>query len=194
METYQSTYLTAVNIKTTKPSNQITEISTQNPSHIVNTIDIIPENDNKSLFPQKMETMNQVVEFLKYSSQRSNLLKAEFVNFLLKDENFTNMNETEKFLRERAINNINAINKNNLEITKKREEYEKIILELNKEINNNFKLSMEEEEEFYNKRKSELEKEIKDKKHELGVLQNTYRKEYKKRYLIVQQQKNELQN
>ena len=194
METYQSTYLTAVNIKTTKPSNQITEISTQNPSHIVNTIDIIPENDNKSLFTQKMETMNQVVEFLKYSSQRSNLLKAEFVNFLLKDENFTNMNETEKFLRERAINNINAINKNNLEITKKKEEYEKIILELNKEINNNFKLSMEEEEEFYNKRKSELEKEIKDKKHELGVLQNTYRKEYKKRYLIVQQQKNELQN
>ena len=194
METYQSTYLTAVNIKTTKPSNQITEISTQNPSHIVNTIDIIPENDNKSLFTQKMETMNQVVEFLKYSSQRSNLLKAEFVNFLLKDENFTNMNETEKFLRERAINNINTINKNNLEITKKKEEYEKIILELNKEINNHFKLSMQEEEENYLKRKEELEKEIKGKNHELGVLQNTYRKEYKERYLIVQQQKNEVQN
>ena len=62
METYQSTYLTAVNIKTTKPSNQITEISTQNPSHIVNTIDIIPENDNKSLFTQKMDMTLELLE------------------------------------------------------------------------------------------------------------------------------------
>ena len=104
------------------------------------------------------------------------------------------MNEPEKFLREKAIYNISTINKNNLEITKKREEYQNIILELNKEINNHFKLSMQEEEENYLKRKEELEKEIKGKNHELGVLQNTYRKEYKERYLIVQQQKNEVQN
>ena len=194
METNQSTYITGVNIKITRPLEQITEIPSQNPPHKFNTVDITPENDNISLFPQKIETRNQVVEFLKYSSQRSNLLKTEFVNFLLKDENFTDMNEPEKFLREKAIYNINAINKNNLEITKKREEYQKIILELNKEINNHFKLSMQEEEENYLKRKEELEKEIKGKNHELGVLQNTYRKEYKERYLIVQQQKNEVQN
>ena len=53
---------------------------------------------------------------------------------------------------------------------------------------------MQEEEENYIKRKEELEKDIKGKNHELGVLQNTYRKEYKERYLIVQQQKNEVQN
>jgi hypothetical protein len=50
-------------------------------------------------------------------------------------------------------------------------------------------MSMKEEEENYIKRKEELEKEIKRKKLELGVLQNAYREEYKKRYLIVQQQK-----
>ena len=194
METNQSTYITGVNIKITRPLEKIPEIPSQQPSPKFNTIDITPENDNISLFPQKIETRNQVVEFLKYSSQRSNLLKTEFVNFLLKDENFTYMNEPEKFLREKAIYNINAINRNNLEITKKREEYQKIILELNKEINNHFKLSMQEEEENYLKRKEELEKEIKGKNHELGVLQNTYRKEYKERYIIVQQHKNEVQN
>ena len=194
METNQSTYITAVNIKVSKPSNQITELSTLNPSPIVNTIDITPENDNISTFPQKIETRNQIVEFLKYSKQRSNLLKKEFVNFLLKDDNFTDLNEPEKFLREKAIENINIINKNNLEITKKKEDYQKIILELNREINNHFQLSMQEEEENYIKRKEELEKEIKRKKHELGALENAYREEYKKRYLIVQQQKNEVQN
>ena len=194
METNQSTYITAVNIKVSKPSNQITELSSLNPSPIVNTIDITPENDNISTFPQKIETRNQIVEFLKYSKQRSNLLKKEFVNFLLKDDNFTDLNEPEKFLREKAIENINIINKNNLEITKKKEDYQKIILELNREINNHFQLSMQEEEENYIKRKEELEKEIKRKKHELGALENAYREEYKKRYLIVQQQKNEVQN
>ena len=194
METNQSTYITAVNIKVSKPSNQITELSTLNPSPIVNTIDITPENDNISTFPQKIETRNQIVEFLKYSKQRSNLLKKEFVNFLLKDDNFTDLNEPEKFLREKAIENINIINKNNLEITKKKEDYQKIILELNREINNHFQLSMQEEEENYIKRKEELEKEIKRKKHELGALENAYREEYRKRYLIVQQQKNEVQN
>ena len=194
METNQSTYITAVNIKVSKPSNQITELSTLNPSPIVNTIDITPENDNISTFPQKIETRNQIVEFLKYSKQRSNLLKKEFVNFLLKDDNFTDLNEPEKFLREKAIENINIINKNNLKITKKKEDYQKIILELNREINNHFQLSMQEEEENYIKRKEELEKEIKRKKHELGALENAYREEYKKRYLIVQQQKNEVQN
>ena len=194
METNQSTYITAVNIKVSKPSNQITELSTLNPSPIVNTIDITPENDNISTFPQKIETRNQIVEFLKYSKQRSNLLKKEFVNFLLKDDNFTDLNEPEKFLREKAIENINIINKNNLEIKKKKEDYQKIILELNREINNHFQLSMQEEEENYIKRKEELEKEIKRKKHELGALENAYREEYKKRYLIVQQQKNEVQN
>ena len=194
METNQSTYLTGVNIKLSKPSNQITELSTQNQPQIVNTVDITPENDNISTFPQKIETRNQIVEFLKYSKQRSNLLKKEFVNFLLKEDNFTNMNETEKFLREKAIDNINIINKNNSDIAKKREEYQKIILELNKEINNHFHLSMIEEEENYIKKKEELEKEIKGKKHEFGVLENTYRKEYKKRYLIAHQLKNEIQN
>ena len=194
METNQSTYITAVNIKVSKPSNQITELSNPNQSPIVNNVDITPDNDNISTFPQKIETRNQFVEFLKYSKQRSNLLKKEFVNFLLKDDNFTDMNEPEKFLREKAIDNISIINKNNLEITKKREEYQKIILELNREINNHFQMSMKEEEENYIKRKEELEKEIKRKKLELGVLQNAYREEYKKRYLIVQQQKNEIQN
>ena len=120
METNQSTYLTGVNIKVSKPSNQITELSSQNQPLIVNAIDITPENDNISTFPQKIETRNQILEFLKYSKQRSNLLKKEFVNFLLKDENFTDMNEPEKFLREKAIENINIINKNNLDITKKK--------------------------------------------------------------------------
>ena len=198
METNQSTYLTAVNIKVSKSSNQITDLSFQNPPNqkhpqITNNINITPETDTKFSLPQ-METQKQIVEFLKYSSHRSDLLKSEFVNFLLKDENFTGMNESEKFLREKAVENINIINRNNLEINKKKEEYAKIILELNKEINNNFKASVEEKENIYKKRKEDLENEIKDKKHELGVLQNTYRQEYKERYLIIQKQKSEVQN
>ena len=153
METNQSTYLTAVNIKVSKPSNQITDLSIQNNSPITNNIIITPENDTKFSLPQKIETQKQIVEFLKYSSQRSNLLKTEFVNFLLKDENFLGMDESEKFLREKIIENINIINKNNLEITKKKEEYKKIILELNREINNNFTASHEEEEMNYRKKK-----------------------------------------
>ena len=194
METNQSTYLTAVNVKISKPSNQLTDVSFQKSPQITNNISITPEYDTKFSLHQKMETKNQIVEFLKYSSHRSDLLKTEFVNFLIKDENFSGMNESEKFLREKAIENINSINRNNLEITKKKEEYEKIILELNREINNNFQASAEEEEANYLKRKSELEMQIKDKKHELGVLQNTYKQEYKERYLIVQKQKSEVQN
>ena len=194
METNQSTYLTAVNVKISKPSNQLTDLSFQKSPPITNNISITPEYDTKFSLHQKMETKNQIVEFLKYSSHRSDLLKTEFVNFLIKDENFSGMNESEKFLREKAIENINSINRNNLEITKKKEEYEKIILELNREINNNFQASAEEEEANYLKRKSELEMQIKDKKHELGVLQNTYKQEYKERYLIVQKQKSEVQN
>ena len=194
METNQSTYLTAVNVKISKPSNQLTDLSFQKSRPITNNISITPEYDTKFSLHQKMETKNQIVEFLKYSSHRSDLLKTEFVNFLIKDENFSGMNESEKFLREKAIENINSINRNNLEITKKKEGYEKIILELNREINNNFQASAEEEEANYLKRKSELEMQIKDKKHELGVLQNTYKQEYKERYLIVQKQKSEVQN
>ena len=120
METNQSTYLTAVNIKVSKPSNQITELSNHSPPPIVNTIDITPEKDTIFSIPQKIETKNQYVEFLKYTSQRSNLLQTEFVNFLLKDENFSDLNEPEKFLREKAIENIKIINKNDLEIKKKK--------------------------------------------------------------------------
>ena len=194
METNQSTYLTAVNIKVSKSSNQITDISTQKIPKITNNISITPENDTNFSLPQKMETRNQIVEFLKYSSQRSNLLKTEFMNFLLKDENFSGMNESEKFLREKAINNINIINKNNLEITKKKEEYEKIISELNREINNNIQTRSEEQEKLYIQKKEELQNKKKDKKQELSVFQNTYKEEYKERYLIIQKQKNEVQN
>ena len=194
METNQSTYLTAVNIKISKQSNQITDLSSLQISPIVNTIDITPENDTIISIPQKIETRNQVVEFLKYASQRSNLLKAEFVNFLLRDENFTEMNETEKFFREKALENINTINKNDLEIEKKKEEYNKIIIELNSEINKNFQVNWEKEEENYNKKKEELESQIKNKKHEFGMIQNTYKKEYKERYLIVQKLKTEVEN
>ena len=67
-------------------------------------------------------------------------------------------------------------------------------MELNKEINNNFEASQKEEEDSYMKKKSDLESQIKDKKHEFGMLQNSYREEYKERYLIVQRQKNEVQN
>ena len=185
METNQSTYLTAVNIKVSKPSNQITELSNHSPPPIVNTIDITPEKDTIFSIPQKIETKNQYVEFLKYTSQRSNLLQTEFVNFLLKDENFSDLNEPEKFLREKAIENIKIINKNDLEIKKKKDEYEKILLELNTQINHNIEIKWEEGEEFYKKRKEELERKIKDKKQELSVFQNTYKKEYKERYIMI---------
>ena len=194
METNQSTYLTAVNIKVSKPSNQITELSNHSPPPIVNTIDITPEKDTIFSIPQKIETKNQYVEFLKYTSQRSNLLQTEFVNFLLKDENFSDLNEPEKFLREKAIENIKIINKNDLEIKKKKDEYEKILLELNTQINYNIEIKWEEGEEFYKKRKEELERKIKDKKQELSVFQNTYKKEYKERYIMIQKQKAEVQN
>ena len=193
METNHSTYLTAVNIKSSKPSNHETDLSVKNKSQITNNLIISPEKDTKLSLP-KMETQKQIVKFLKYSSNRTDLLKTEFINYLLKDENFNWMDESEKFMRGQILNNINVINKNNLEIRKKKEEYEKIIMELNREINNNFEASRKEEEYSYMKRKSELESQIKDKKHELGILQNSYREEYKERYLIVQKQKNEVQN
>ena len=193
METNQSTYITAVNIKSSKPSYHVTDLSVKNKSQITNNLNISPEKDTKLSLP-KMETQKQIVKFLKYSSKRSDLLKTEFINFLLKDENFNWMDESEKFMREKILNNINIMNKNNLEIKKKKEEYEKIIMELNKEINNNFEASQKEEEDSYMKKKSDLESQIKDKKHEFGMLQNSYREEYKERYLIVQRQKNEVQN
>ena len=151
METNQSTYITAVNIKSSKPSYHVTDLSVKNKSQITNNLNISPEKDTKLSLP-KMETQKQIVKFLKYSSKRSDLLKTEFINFLLKDENFNWMDESEKFMREKILNNINIMNKNNLEIKKKKEEYEKIIMELNREINNNFEASRKEEEYSYMKR------------------------------------------
>ena len=115
METNQSTYITAVNIKSSKPSYHVTDLSVKNKSQITNNLNISPEKDTKLSLP-KMETQKQIVKFLKYSSKRSDLLKTEFINFLLKDENFNWMDESEKFMREKILNNINIMNKNNLEL------------------------------------------------------------------------------
>ena len=141
-----------------------------------------------------MDTRNQTVEFLKYSTYRTNLLKTEFLDFLLKEENFSNMNESEKFLREKAIENLNIINKNNSEIEKKKKEYKKVIFELNKELNNNLKIKPNSDEENYLKEKEDLQKKINLKKSDLNVLQTLYRNEYKERYLLIQQQKSEVEN
>jgi len=60
------------------------------------------------------------VEFLKYSTYRNNLLKTEFLDFLLKEENYSSLNESEKFVRDKIVDNISTINKNDAEINKKK--------------------------------------------------------------------------
>ena len=191
MEKNQSTYLTGLYITANKTTNynNINRTGT-----ITNELLISPEYDTYTSLPHQMDTRNQTVEFLKYSTYRTNLLKTEFLDYLLKEENFSNMNESEKFLREKAIENLNIINKNNSEIEKKKKEYKKIIFELNKELTNNLKIKPDTDEENYLKEKEDLQKKINLKKSDLNVLQTLYRKEYKERYLLIQQQKSEVEN
>ena len=129
MEENQSIYLTGININSNKNSNQNNKSKTISLS---NDLKISPENDTYSSLPHPLDTRNQTIEFLKYSTYRTNLLKNEFLDFLLKEENYSTRNESEKFLREQIVENLKIINKNNDEITKKKEEYKKIILKLNK--------------------------------------------------------------
>ena len=191
MEKNQSTYLTGLYVTANKTTNynNINKTST-----ISNELHISPEYDTYTSLPHQMDTRNQTVEFLKYSTYRTNLLKTEFLDYLLKEENFSNMNESEKFLREKAIENLNIINKNNSEIEKKKKEYKKIIFELNKELTNNLKIKPDTDEENYLKEKEDLQKKINLKKSDLNVLQTLYKKEYKSRYLLIQQQKSEVEN
>ena len=191
MEKNQSTYLTGLYITANKTTNynNINRTGT-----ITNELLISPEYDTYTSLPHQMDTRNQTVEFLKYSTYRTNLLKTEFLDYLLKEENFSNMNESEKFLREKAIENLNIINKNNSEIEKKKKEYKKIIFELNKELTNNLKIKPDTDEENYLKEKEDLQKKINLKKSDLNVLQTLYKKEYKSRYLLIQQQKSEVEN
>ena len=187
----QSTYLTGLYITANRTTNQ-NNIS-KTPS-ITNDILISPEYDTYTSLPHPLDTRNQTVEFLKYSTYRTNLLKTEFLDYLMKEENFSNMNESEKFLREKAIENLSIINKNEREIAKKKEEYKKIILELNTEINKNLKLMPNIDEENHIQKKDDLQKKINLKISDLNVLQTLYRKEYKTRYMLVQQQKSEVEN
>ena len=191
MDNNQSTYLTGLYITANKTTNH--NITSKPPS-ISNELLISPEYDTYTSLPHPLDTRNQTVEFLKYSTYRTNLLKTEFLEYLLKEENFSNLNESEKFLREKAIENLNIINKNNSEIEKKKAEYEKIIFELNTEINKNLKISPDNDDENHKKKKEELQKLIKLKKSDLNVLETLYRKEYKTRYLLIQQQKSEVEN
>ena len=185
MDKNQSTYLTGLYINGNR--------TTSKPPSLTNELIISPEYDTHTSLPHPMDTRNQTVEFLKYSTYRTNLLKTEFLEYLMKEENFTNMNESEKFYREKAIENLNIINKNKSEIAKKKEEYKKIILELNKELNNNLAINKGDDED-YNKKKEDLLKKINLKKTDLNVLQSLYRKEYKERYLLIQKQKHEVEN
>ena len=185
MDKNQSTYLTGLYINGNR--------TTSKPPSLTNELIISPEYDTHTSLPHPMDTRNQTVEFLKYSTYRTNLLKTEFLEYLMKEENFTNMNESEKFYREKAIENLNIINKNKSEIAKKKEEYKKIILELNKELNNNLAINKGDDED-YNKKKEDLLKKINLKKTDLNVLQSLYRKEYKERYLLIQKQKHEIEN
>ena len=191
MDNNQSTYLTGLNIISNKISDKNNNSKT---IYLSNDLKISPETDTYSSLPHPLDTRNQTVEFLKYSTYRSNLLKTEFLDFLLKEENFSNINESEKFVRDKIVDNINIINKNNAEISKKKEEYKKIILELNKELNKNFKLKPKIDEENHKKRKAELQQKINDKKNDLSLLEKLYTKEYKKRYLLIQNQKSEVEN
>ena len=191
MENNQPTYLTGLNIISNKSSTKNNHSKT---IYLSNDLKISPETDTYSSLPHPLDTRNQTVEFLKYSTYRSNLLKTEFLDFLLKEENFSNIDETEKFVRDKIVDNINTINKNESEISKKKEEYKKIVLELNKELNKNFKLKPKIDEENHKKRKAELQQKINDKKNDLSLLEKLYTKEYKKRYLLIQNQKSEVEN
>jgi hypothetical protein len=191
MDNNQSTYLTGLYITANKTTNH--NITSKPPS-ISNELLISPEYDTYTSLPHPLDTRNQTVEFLKYSTYRTNLLKTEFLEYLLKEENFSNLNESEKFLREKAIENLSIINKNEREIAKKKEEYKKIILELNTEINKNLKLMPNIDEENHIQKKDDLQKKINLKISDLNVLQTLYRKEYKTRYMLVQQQKSEVEN
>ncbi len=187
----QSTYLTGLYITTNRTTNHNNVSKT--PS-ITNDILISPEYDTYTSLPHPLETRNQIVEFLKYSTYRTNLLKTEFLDYLMKEENFSNMNESEKFLREKAIANLTTINKNELEIAKKKEQYKNIILELKKELNKNLKLKPKIDEENHQKKKDDLNKKITLQKSDLNVLQTLYREEYKTRYMLIQRQKSEVEN
>ena len=191
MDNNQPTYLTGLNIISNKKSTKNNNSKT---IYLSNDLKISPETDTYSSLPHPLDTRNQTVEFLKYSTYRSNLLKTEFLDFLLKEENFSNINESEKFVRDKIVDNIKIINKNDSEISKKREEYKKIVLELNRELNKNFKLKPKIDEENHKKRKAELQKKISDKKNDLSLLEQLYTKEYKKRYLLIQNQKSEVEN
>ena len=155
MDNSQPTYLTGLSIISNK-------ISTKNNNskiiYLSNDLKISPETDAYSSLPYPLDTQNQTVDFLKYSTYRNNPLKAEFLDFLVKEENFSNINESEKFVRDIIVDNIKIINKNDSEISKKREEYKKIVLELNRELNKNFKLKPKIDEENHKKRKAELQK------------------------------------
>ena len=191
MENNQSTYLTGLYITSDKIINEKKNLKT--PS-LTNELSISPDNDTYSTLPHQLDTRNQTVEFLKYSTYRTNLLKTEFLDYLFKEENYSNLNESEKFLREKAIENLSIINKNNSEIKQKKEEYKKIIQELNKELNNNIAIKPGLYNDDFEKKKKELQNKINLKKTDLNVLQSLYRKEYKTRYLLVQQQKAEVEN
>ena len=191
MENNQSTYLTGLYITSNKTTNKNNNSKT--PS-ITNELLMSPEHDTYTSLPHPLDTRNQTVEFLKYSTYRTNLLQTEFLNFLLKEENYSNMNESEKFLREKVIENLSIINKNNAEIAKKKEEYKKIIQELNKELNNNLIIKPNVEDDNFTKQKEELQNKISLKKSDLNVLQMLYREEYKTRYMLIQQQKSEVEN
>ena len=85
MEKNQSTYLTGLYITANKTTNynNINRTGT-----ITNELLISPEYDTYTSLPHQMDTRNQTVEFLKYSTYRTNLLKTEFLDYLLKEENF----------------------------------------------------------------------------------------------------------
>ena len=93
----QSTYLTGLYITTNRTTNHNNVSKT--PS-ITNDILISPEYDTYTSLPHPLETRNQIVEFLKYSTYRTNLLKTEFLDYLMKEENFSNIDESEKFVRD----------------------------------------------------------------------------------------------
>ena len=192
MDNNQSTYLTGLYITANRSTNYKNH---SKPPSITNELIISPENDTYTSLPCPLDTRNQTVEFLKYSTYRTNLLKTEFLDYLMKEENFSNLNESEKFLREKVIENLNIINRNNSEIEKKKAEYKKIILELNTELNKNLKINPDDvDDENHKKKKEDLKKKITLKKSDLNVLETLYRQEYKTRYLLIQQQKSEVEN
>ncbi len=117
MDNNQPTYLTGLNIISNKASPKNNNSKT---IYLSNDLIISPETDTYTSLPHPLDTRNQTVEFLKYSTYRNNLLKTEFLDFLLKEENYSSLNESEKFVRDKIVDNISTINKNNAEINKKR--------------------------------------------------------------------------